>query len=376
MSLAARVGIALALLVGAALFVTALLPEGAPTEPPPVQGEAAAPLETGPPAKPGVLDSDESCARCHTEIYEEWMQDRHRQAWVGELYTELSLNHTDPNCFACHAPRPILETGLGSPAETRANFRESGITCLTCHKRGENVVGPIADPADTPECSADCGPVHDPSYPSGARQEATSRFCGVCHNLHGTCDEFAGSAYAREGKTCLSCHMAEVIGPIANGGKPRPRRVHRFPGGHSPETLKEAMSIEARREGGKVIARVVNRGAGHKIPTDARHRAIHLMVTFFDAFDQPVAVETERGLQVEVEMDLIRLFYRLEQREPTQIDPVGTLGKNPWRESSVAIPPLAKGGYAKLSLYYLLRTGWPMHKGTLVQELKVPIDGD
>jgi hypothetical protein len=289
---------------------------------------------------------------------------------VGELYTELSKNHTDATCFSCHAPRPIFETGLASPAEARADRRELGIDCLTCHRRGDRVLGATADPEDTPECAADCGPTPDAAFPAGDRQEATSRFCGVCHNLHGTCDEFAGSRYAREGKTCLDCHMQEVLGPIAKGGRPRVRRVHRMPGGHSDEMLRKAMTLSARREGDRIVGRVTNEGAGHKVPTDARHRAIYLRASFYDAYGQPVAVGGRR----EVDMDVIRLFYRPEQKDPTQIDPDGTLGKDNWRESSTAIPEGAKGGYAHLRLYYFLRWDWPVRRGTLVAEVKVPIE--
>ncbi|MHC4669516.1 MAG: multiheme c-type cytochrome, partial [Planctomycetota bacterium] len=325
------------------------------------------------------LEAPESCRECHAEIYEEWTQDRHSQAWVGALYTEISDNHKDPNCWSCHAPRPILETGLDSPAEARKNFREAGITCLSCHKRGNHVVGPIEDPEDTPDVRAACGPVYDPAFPvdRADAQQATIAFCGVCHNLHGTHLEFMGSQYYREGKTCLSCHMEEeVMGPVAKGGRPRPRRVHRLPGGHSPAMLQRAMRFDAQREGDRIVARVVNQGAGHRIPTDARHRSIDLRVAFFDPYGQPVPVaHPESGaLEREIRIDRIRLYYRQEHREPTQVDPAGTLGKDNWRESSVAIPTAAQGGHARLRLYYNLKWSWPPEKARLVQEGTVPLD--
>ena len=73
-------------------------------------------------------------------------------------------------------------------------------------------------------------------------------------------------------------------------------------------------------------------------------------------------------------MDVIRLFYRHEQRDPTQIDPAGTLGKNNWRDSKFPIPAAARGGSARLRLYYHLNWSWPMHKGVLVEEtvLEIP----
>lgn len=377
MSAPARFVLALILVLGAGLFVLALAwpePTGPAPESPPEGGTAGTPA--APPARPGILDSHETCKECHEEIWREWSEDRHSQAWVGALYTEKSQNHTDTSCFSCHAPRPILETGLDSPAEARQDFRESGINCLTCHQRGRHVVTSGAPGA----VAAPCGPVHDPAFPDDRpdMREATINFCGVCHNLHGTHLEFMGSKYYRDGMTCLSCHMAEeVVAPVVNGGPPKARRSHRFPGGHSREMLRKAMTIVASRDKDRIVARVVNQGAGHRIPTDARHRAIRLRVAFLDAYGQPVPVlDPQTGnLEREALLDLIRLFYRQEQKEPTQIDPEGTLGKDNWRESSIAIPAAAKGGgKALLRLYYNLSPYEPVEQGTLVEEKVVDIE--
>jgi len=379
MSVGARILIVLVLLAGAGLFVSALSvdPEK-PSEQPAAEGAqpAQAEIPTGPPAKAGVLDDPASCRACHEEIWNEWTSDRHSKAWVGELYTELSKNHTDANCWSCHAPRPVLETGLNSPAEARANLREEGITCLSCHKRGDHVIGSHPDPEATPAVQPDCGPVYDPSYASDSNQAGTNAFCAVCHGLHGTIDEFMGSQYARDGKTCLSCHMEEVMAPVANGGSPRLRRVHRMPGGHEPEMLRTAMTIEPRQEGDELVVRVINQGAGHRVPTDARHRAIYVIASFLDEYGQPVPATGFDGVtERDAKVDLIRLFYRQEQKEPTQIDPAGTLGKENWRESRIKVPEPARGGTVSVRLIYFLRVGWPLHKGTVVEERTVSLDG-
>ncbi|MHC4956230.1 MAG: multiheme c-type cytochrome, partial [Planctomycetota bacterium] len=362
MNLTVRVVLVGVMLCGAALFIFALQsdPGDAPKEPPAVQ-EGDAPVADAPPAKAGVLDSSANCQDCHREIYAEWKEDRHSKAWVGQLYTELSKNHTDPNCFSCHAPRPILETGLDSPAESRGEDRESGIGCLTCHRRGQHVAGRSRAFAAVAGREPDCGPVFDAQLARREAQKATAEFCGVCHNLHGTCDEFLASKYAtEEGKTCLSCHMEEIVSPAVTGGPAKARLAHRFAGGHSKAMLKKALRMDARRDGELIKVRITNAGAGHKVPTDARHRGIYVRIAFFDAYGQPVRVTTNDPLtrrevtDLEVNMDVIRLFYRHEQREPTQIDPAGTLGKNNWRDSEFPIPEAAAGGRVRLRLYYHL----------------------
>lgn len=374
MSGPARAITLLALAAGAALFVFALrwsdpAPDGSPATGAPGESEPG----PGAPAKAGVLDSSENCRACHEEIYEEWASSYHAQAWVDPLFRELSNEYKDQSCHSCHAPRPIHETGFAT-AEARATDRQSGVNCLTCHKKGDRVAGPIPDPQGSPECPPDCGPLYDPAHASERSQKATLDFCGVCHNLHGTNDEFLRSRYARENMTCLTCHMPEVVRPIVKGGKPRQSRRHTFPGAHSEEMLRTAMGIEARLEGDRIVARAVNKGAGHKVPTDARHRGIHVRVAFFDEFDKPVPAVADDGTKGRVvTIDLIRLFYRQEQREPTQIDPDGTLGSVHWRESSIRVPPEAARGRAQVSLHYLLRWDWPVERGVLIQQVNVPI---
>ena len=140
------------------------------------------------------------------------------------------------------------------------------------------------------------------------------------------------------------------------------------------------MRIDVSVEGERLKVRVVNQGAGHKIPTDARHRAIHVRVSFVDQYGTPVPVasplDTEGAPDKTVSMDLVRLFYRWQQIEPTQIDPVGTLGKPNERESSIEIPAGARRGKAIVRLYYLLVWNWhPETRGQLVDEKVLELDG-
>ena len=182
--------------------------------------------------------------------------------------------------------------------------------------------------------------------------------------------------------TCLSCHMQEVVAPVVTGGPPRARMAHRWAGGHSKRMLQKALRMESRLDGDLVKVRVTNAGAGHKVPTDARHRGIYVRIAFFDQYGQPVRVTTMDPLtqrevsDLEVNMDVIRLFYRHEQREPTQIPPAGTIGKDNWRDSEFPIPEGAKGGRVRLRLYYLLNWSWPMRKGTLIDEQEIRLGGE
>ena len=56
----------------------------------------------------------------------------------------------------------IRATGLDSPAESRGEARESGIDCLSCHRRGNHVAGPSKTHGPVAGRNPDCGPVYDP----------------------------------------------------------------------------------------------------------------------------------------------------------------------------------------------------------------------
>ncbi|MFQ5844490.1 MAG: multiheme c-type cytochrome [Planctomycetota bacterium] len=371
-----RLVLALLLLSGVALFLYALQePEPEIVVTPPRPGGGSEPASRAPEAKPGVLDSHETCRKCHPAIYDEWAESYHALAWTDPLFKELSRDYRNESCHSCHAPRPLHETGFAT-AEARRADHNSGINCLTCHRRGNHVVGSIRDPQGTPDHPPDCGPAYDPRHATHEAQSVTITYCGVCHNLHNTHEEFLGSRYAREGYTCLRCHLEQVERPLVPGGPVRRTSSHRLPGAHSLDMLKRAMHLDVTRQQGRLVVRLVNEGAGHKIPTDARHRSILVRVSFQDRYGSPVAVTSRLDPQpgTVVSIDRARLFYRWEQRESTQIDPAGTLGKDNWSESSIAVPAAARGGKATVRLYYLLVWNWhPETKGQLVDEVVVDL---
>ncbi len=97
-----------------------------------------------------------------------------------------------------------------------------------------------------------------------------SRFCAACHQftndgyalngklLENTYQEWKASRYAREGKTCQSCHM--------------PDRRHQWRGIHDPDMVKAGVTVNMKGvqiESGTVsaILSIANTGTGHFFPT-------------------------------------------------------------------------------------------------------------
>lgn len=304
-------------------------PETAPSDP------SAGPVDgLPPPAEPAFL-SAEACGRCHGAIYEEWKQSFHGQAMSDPLFLELSEDVVNKEeCIRCHAPVSLREAQFETPV-ARASRREDAISCLSCHQDGANVAGPFGG------LEGACRPVGDP------RQRDVVKICFPCHNQHDTGNEWLAGPYApeaplprqRPAETCITCHMPEVERPLVPGGVVRKGRSHTWRGGHSFAMLQRASALDvdvrpADGGGFEIEVFVTNRGAGHAIPTDARHRSFDTYIKLWDADGRVVLDPLKRADQERSFLAKFRKFYRGSGKNDTQIPPlarVSTLGEGPGR---------------------------------------------
>ena len=61
--------------------------------------------------------------------------------------------------------------------------------------------------------------------------------CASCHRNYGTPYQWEKSPTGKEtGRTCVDCHMSEVLRPVAVGGPVKSVKRHLFPGGRSEAT--------------------------------------------------------------------------------------------------------------------------------------------
>ena len=93
----------------------------------------------------------------------------------------------------------------------------------------------------------------------------SSDFCAPCHQftpegvavngklLENTIEEWRKSRHASDGVTCQDCHM--------------PEGSHRFLGIHDPGMLRRGLVLDVMRTPDGIVATLVNRGAGHALPT-------------------------------------------------------------------------------------------------------------
>ena len=267
------------------------------------------------------------CGKCHVEIYEEWKASYHGRAMSDPLFRELSAEVNKEECIRCHAPVNLRDSGFETPV-ARSELREDAISCLSCHQSGGNVAGPNGG------LSGACRPVGDPD------QTNVIKMCFVCHNQHDTGNEWLRGPWSKgEGevpmKDWMDCHMPEVERPLVPGGPVRKGRRHTWFGGHSTNMLKKAakLDVEIKKldDGGfRFEVFVTNVGAGHAIPTDARHRSFDTYLLLRDADGNLILDPLQASQQRKAHLAKFRKFYRGSGKKDTQIPPkarVSTLGE-------------------------------------------------
>ena len=247
-------------------------------------------------------DSPEDCRPCHAEAYGEWEASRHRRAWSDpNVQASFQQFGFDRKCESCHAPQPVLVTGLDAPAELRDGDRDGGVTCLSCHLlpdgRGVAASRTVAD--------APCRPIQTPELGQGG-------LCGVCHTA--IYQDWQERPAGPESRSCRDCHMPAVSTRL--GGY-----SHLCLGGHHAETVLSAAQVRCRREGGELVVSVANRAAGHNFPGERHHRLLILEVLQRSAAGEITLVrqETIKGItpfRGESSAEKIRAGQSIELRFP------------------------------------------------------------
>jgi hypothetical protein len=144
----------------------------------------------------------------------------------------------------------------------RSDRPELGVDCVSCHVSERGIVGPGRS-VDSP---------HE-VIPDQRFRDATLASTTICARCH---EETAGACrtvtawrrtpFAKEGVTCLHCHMPEVQAPLVEGGPARLRRSHRFWGDKSEAMLRKALNASISIRDGKATLRIVNDRVGHSLP--------------------------------------------------------------------------------------------------------------
>jgi len=245
--------------------------------------------------------SAELCGRCHRAIFEAWKDSSHSKAMQSWLFQDaLELTETDfgrgarRTCLRCHSP---VGSALGD-VNLEKKISWEGVTCDYCHSLRSVSMAEANPKAVVSFTLVKSGPLKDASSMAHGTEfsevHTSSLACAPCHEYRNalgfplltTFSEWKNSRYAKEGKQCQSCHMYRVAGDVVD---PRLKRsslakinLHQMPGSHSVTQLTKAITaqLSTSRKGDhlQVVVTVVNREAGHYVPTGSPLRQLILEV--------------------------------------------------------------------------------------------------
>lgn len=217
------------------------------------------------------LPTAEDCKRCHGEVVAEWADSPHAHAWTSKQFTMLTADHAAESCLGCHAPAPL---GRDGEIALRADHREEGVTCVTCHLVPDANAAPLT--MRGPHARTSPVEVHPIVVDDLFRK---AELCGTCHT--DVLEQWRAAPQPEDGsekKICQACHMPSVRRTIESVdpdraysrvlvamGKPVEGRRHRF---DIPREPWKDVELDTRRVGDRFVVDVRNK-TPHAIPTGA-----------------------------------------------------------------------------------------------------------
>ena len=218
---------------------------------------------------------DGKCKSCHPAIWQEWESSMHAKAWVDEIYQAAAkqIANRETKCDQCHAPQPILITGVGKMPKLRDKQREAGVSCLVCHLDAHGAMNGPAASAET---------YFHANVTNSIYTEPTT-LCGTCHGQqsvpeHDQVSSFLNSKFAEGDTSCATCHMPVVTRLQSTTSHESIKgRKHTWRGSRSVAQLKRAATLQLGYADGKVDVKLRSK-TGHILPGGTL-RTIMLEVT-------------------------------------------------------------------------------------------------
>lgn len=258
----------------------------------------------------GRLSAGE-CAACHREFHDEWRTSIHSQAWTDPYFrVDWEFEDSQFICRLCHTPLDrqlpytVLEyrdsdkwdPALADNPAFDPDLQHEGVTCAACHYRDGTIVGvlgttdaphPVKQLEDPNQVCVRCHVVE------GERWDTFFRFppCGTVAEIESSLAMAPGktgelTASDTRGLGCVQCHMPLDRRPLVEGGVVRDTRQHLWRGGHDPDMVRSALTMEFAedsppgRDTRVFHLTLTNTGAAHYVPTGTpdRHLTVHLRV--------------------------------------------------------------------------------------------------
>ena len=214
--------------------------------------------------------TSEACGACHEAEHRAWSLSAHARAHTDPLYVrELALRPSRA-CERCHAP--LAEVNA---AHIEGPWSDEGVGCAACHVRDGVVVHARVSGRAPHETRLDprvgelegCRACHQFHFPAPERRGQ------LVHDeaewLQDTVGEWAASAEATAGLSCIDCHLPEREG----------LRDHALPGHRDRSLLANALDVRVRLERGAhadALIFTLRSRAGHAVPTGDLYRSLEI----------------------------------------------------------------------------------------------------
>jgi hypothetical protein len=290
------------------------------------------------------------CAACHQEFYKEWQTTIHAQAWTDPYFqVDWKFDGAQHTCRLCHTPLdrqqphkvlgyrdkdkwdPILEDNPDFDRE----IQHEGVTCAACHYRNGKIVGVLGitnsphlvkkledpnqvcarchivegDRWDTFFRFPPCGTVAEieSNYAAFPERQGLEYLQGTRSGMKSTGESEAdvyfnipnqntisksktGEVIASSTRElgCVQCHMPMIERPLVTGGVIRKTRRHLWRGGHDPEMVRKALTIEfveakqPEEDKRRFRLTLMNTDAAHYVPTGTPDRHLTVQLRLLD----------------------------------------------------------------------------------------------
>ncbi len=294
---------------------------------------------------------DQSCARCHAEIYAEWSAGGHSRSATGRHFRNLykgadwsgkpgvgwSLLDEHPTgagvCTSCHAPAVSDDDPAQFDLREVRGEAARGVHCDYCHKiagLGDGTIGlthgrfnlRLLRPS---KGQVFFGPLDDATRGDDAYSPFyhDSRYCASCHegvvfgvHVYSTYSEWRDGPAYKQGRQCQDCHMAPTgrmrnIAPGKGGVERDPATLANhifFDGGRDAmlrACLRAAVDCRRQADGVRATVRLGTEGAGHRVPTGFIDRQLILVVEGEDAAGKLVSARAGPRLPSAVGKELV-----------------------------------------------------------------------
>lgn len=254
------------------------------------------------------FEKSETCASCHSAIYEEWQSSMHAQSSIHKdnahkavfekRSAALSAKGESAGymCATCHMPMAEnitdLISGNAQPDKTKWQEQE-GTGCTFCHRIVEVVHGEQMNHyklnKDAAYGTADPPPAAEKAPHKTFKSEimANGQVCMGCHS-HLINSKGASICVMKEegrGGNCITCHMPKTEGTPTSDVLKETHLAHSMLGGHDNEMLAKAISLEGNVEGKgdkKTVNITITNKITHSFPSTNPMRMAYLKVTALD----------------------------------------------------------------------------------------------